>query len=354
MSFSPSKKRIPKLPENFQEVLATYEMNLNEGITVDIIRNLIYIYTIGMEYYDNVHKEKLQKFYSDKITQLYSREDVIEFLDKNPIDLNNREGINLFPDYKRVNLIKDNNNNNITNIKIKKNNTFKIMNQKIDPVETNLIIKKKILNVDKKLQKIDDAISQSIIDQMSIFEERKREMIAKKKVIKSKNKTENKNINDGEMEILEQIEKMSKENKLLEEKQKEEINNNNKKEKEKENENKNEKISKKNEEEIELLNELTEKSPKIINNSIGQNEMLKEIEEYVQKNMDEMYKSLEELKASFADEIKEAEENGQPDIAEGLKEDLEAELENMKDQYEEQRRVETDKIREKYKKKRVF
>ena len=351
MSFSPSKKRIPKLPENFQEVLATYEMNLNEGITVDIIRNLIYIYTIGMEYYDNVHKEKLQKFYSDKITQLYSREDVIEFLDKNPIDLNNREGINLFPDYRRVSIIKNNNNNNnITNIKVNKNSTFKIMNEKIDPIETNLTIKKKILNVDKNLQKIDEAISQSIINQMSIFEERKREMIAKKKVIKSKNKTENKNINDGEMEILEQIEKMSKENKLLEEKQKEEINNNN--EKEKENENKNEKIT--NEEETEILKELNEKSSKIINNSIGQNQMLKEIEEYVQKNMDEMYKSLEELKASFADEIKEAEENGYPDIAEGLKEDLEAELENMKDQYEEQRRVETDKIREKYKKTRVF
>ena len=350
MSFSPSKKRIPKLPENFQEVLATYEMNLNEGITVDIIRNLIYIYTIGMEYYDNVHKEKLQKFYSDKITQLYSREDVIEFLDKNPIDLNNREGINLFPDYRRVSVIKNNNNNNITNIKVNKNSTFKIMNEKIDPIETNLTIKKKILNVDKNLQKIDEAISQSIIDQMSIFEERKREMIAKKKVIKSKNKTENKNINDGEMEILEQIEKMSKENKLLEEKQNEKINNNN--EKEKENENKNEKIT--NEEETEILKELNEKSSKIINNSIGQNQMLKEIEEYVQKNMDEMYKSLEELKASFADEIKEAEENGYPDIAEGLKEDLEAELENMKDQYEEQRRVETDKIREKYKKTRVF
>ena len=350
MSFSPSKKRTPKLPENFQEVLATYEMNLNEGITVDIIRNLIYIYTIGMEYYDNVHKEKLQKFYSDKITQLYSREDVIEFLDKNPIDLNNREGINLFPDYRRVSVIKNNNNNNITNIKVNKNSTFKIMNEKIDPIETNLTIKKKILNVDKNLQKIDEAISQSIIDQMSIFEERKREMIAKKKVIKSKNKTENKNINDGEMEILEQIEKMSKENKLLEEKQKEEINNNN--EKEKENENKNEKIT--NEEETEILKELNEKSSKIINNSIGQNQMLKEIEEYVQKNMDEMYKSLEEIKASFEDEIKEAEENGYPDIAQGLKEDLEAELENMKDQYEEQRRVETDKIREKYKKKRVF
>ena len=55
---------------------------------------------------------------------------------------------------------------------------------------------------------------------------------------------------------------------------------------------------------------------------IGNNPMLREIELFVQKNMDEMYQALEELKASFQDEIKEAEENGFDDIAEGLKEDL--------------------------------
>jgi hypothetical protein len=85
-------------------------------------------------------------------------------------------------------------------------------------------------------------------------------------------------------------------------------------------------------------------------NLIGNNPMLREIEDYVQKNMDEMYKAFEELKASFQEEINEAEENGFTDIAEGLKEDLKVELDNLKDQYEEQRRVETEKIKAKYSK----
>ena len=85
-------------------------------------------------------------------------------------------------------------------------------------------------------------------------------------------------------------------------------------------------------------------------NLIGNNPMLREIELYVQKNMDEMYQALEELKASFQSEIKDAEENGFDDIAEGLKEDLQNELDNLKEQYEEQRRVETEKIKRKYSK----
>ena len=327
MSFSPSKKRTPKLPENFQEVLATHEMNLNEGITVDLIRNLIYIYTIGMEYYDYVHKDKLQMFYSNKISELLSRKDIIDFLDKNPVDFNTRENINLFPDYKRETIIKNNNNeiinlNTLNNKKLKKNKTFKIMNEKLDQNEMKNEIKTKILFLDKKFQKIDEAISQRIIDQMSKYEEKKREMITKNKVKRIEKKIENKkrkNTEEEEMLILEEIENYKKQNNNEEENKEE----------------KNIEIKKR-------------------KNSIKQNQMLKEIEEYVQKNMDEMYKSLEEIKASFEDEIKEAEENGYPDIAQGLKEDLEAELENMKDQYEEQRRVETDKIREKYKKNRVF
>ena len=101
-------------------------------------------------------------------------------------------------------------------------------------------------------------------------------------------------------------------------------------------------------------NKKEEEKENVINpalkNMIGNNPMLREIELYVQKNMDEMYQALEELKASFQDEIKEAEENGFDDIAEGLKEDLQSELDNLKDQYEEQRRVETEKIKLKYSK----
>ena len=68
--------------------------------------------------------------------------------------------------------------------------------------------------------------------------------------------------------------------------------------------------------------------------------MLREIEDYVQKNMNEINQALEELKASFQEEINEAEENGLDDIANGLKEDLQVELDNLKDQYEEQARAE--------------
>ena len=89
-------------------------------------------------------------------------------------------------------------------------------------------------------------------------------------------------------------------------------------------------------------------------NLIGNNPMLREIEDYVQKNMNEMYQALEELKASFQEEINEAEENGFDDIANGLKEDLQVELDNLKDQYEEQRRAETEKIKAKYAKRNVI
>ena len=82
--------------------------------------------------------------------------------------------------------------------------------------------------------------------------------------------------------------------------------------------------------------------------------MLREIEDYVQKNMNEMYQALEELKASFQEEINEAEENGFDDIANGLKEDLQVELDNLKDQYEEQRRAEKEKIKAKYAKRNVI
>ena len=81
--------------------------------------------------------------------------------------------------------------------------------------------------------------------------------------------------------------------------------------------------------------------------------MLREIEDYVQKNMNEINQALEELKASFQEEINEAEENCLDDIANGLKEDLRVELDNLKDQYEEQARAEK-KIKAKYAKRNVF
>ncbi len=79
--------------------------------------------------------------------------------------------------------------------------------------------------------------------------------------------------------------------------------------------------------------------------------MMKEIEDFIEKNMAEMHKALDELRISFEDEIKSVDEEVFADVVKGLKEDMVVELENLKEQYEEQRREGVEKIKSKYNKK---
>ena len=88
-----AKKFIAKLPEDFQEVLMASEMELQEGLTVPILRKLVYLYTRGMQYYDLVHKDKFRQFYSDKLVSLLTRKDVEQFLDKNPINFEDKKDL---------------------------------------------------------------------------------------------------------------------------------------------------------------------------------------------------------------------------------------------------------------------
>lgn len=101
--------------------------------------------------------------------------------------------------------------------------------------------------------------------------------------------------------------------------------------------------------------ELSEKKKK--NNQVI---MMKEIEDFIEKNMNEMHKALDELRISFEDEIEgvngiyyfiKSIEEVYPDVVRLLKEDMEMELENLKEQYEEQRRETVEKIKKKYEKK---
>ena len=55
-----NKKYIANLPPNFQEVLMSSEME--QGLNVQILRKLVYLYTRGMQYYDLIHKEKFKQF----------------------------------------------------------------------------------------------------------------------------------------------------------------------------------------------------------------------------------------------------------------------------------------------------
>ena len=88
-----AKKYIAKLPDDFQEVLMASEMELQEGLTVPILRKLVYLYTRGMQYYDLVHKDKFRQFYSDKLIALLTRKDVESFLDQNPINFDDKKDL---------------------------------------------------------------------------------------------------------------------------------------------------------------------------------------------------------------------------------------------------------------------
>ena len=319
------------LPDDFQEVLMTNEMELQNGITVEILRKLVYLYTLGMEYYDLHHKEKFRVFYSDKLVNLLSRKDIIEFLDKNKINFeDNKDLYKLFsePKKKTKKTSKDDSSFNIDSRKftnIIRRNSIKLLKPDINFADINLFVKQKILEVSTNLNKIDQAMTNEIIDQMANFEENKRNMEIRNSpyIINQEIENEKKNEND-----INEIKNEEDEIKLIEQINFDEIDKN------------------KGGEALQKLNSSSE--------LIGKNPMLNEIEEFVQKNMDEMYQQLEELKASFEDEIKEAEQNGLTDIADGLREDLESELENLKDQYEEQRRIETEKIKQKYSRRNSF
>ena len=107
-------------------------------------------------------------------------------------------------------------------------------------------------------------------------------------------------------------------------------------------------------EEKDTINEFINNEPKIPmrrrGSSIGQNKLMKEIEQYVEQNMKEMYKAIEELRQSYEGEINEAVESGFDEIAESLRNDLKAEEENLTAQYEEERMKQIEIIREKNKK----
>ena len=386
----PKKKYVANLPEDFQEVLMSTEMELQQGLNVQILRKLVYLYTRGMQYYDLIHKDKFKQFYSDKLVSLLTRKNVENFLDKNPINFEERDDLDLlFPskEKKNDNSEKEEEEKNIKNEidyemkdfseKIRKN-SMKLVKNKIKDYDIKLFVKKKLLQVNSNLNKIDQALSNEMIEQMSEFEENKRKRKVKKSqnsiIININNKGTNENqIKENEIIKNEEINKEKENNKEVQEDKNSDTNSiSTPSSNDEEPISNNQNIIKSTEDELKIL-ELSglnmppqnkiieEKNEKPISNNntptknlIGNNPMLREIEDYVQKNMNEMYQALEELKASFQEEINEAEENGFDDIANGLKEDLQVELDNLKDQYEEQRRAETEKIKAKYAKRNVI
>ena len=308
------------LPPNFQEEMMNCELEFQSEINETNIRKLIYVYTLGMQYYNLKEKKDFENYYKNKLNNLLLDENVIKYLDTHKVDLSKKVDLNIFPkesliesspkkEVKEIPLIrKESRDDNDVHKRfsidiIKKNNKVK----KEDIIE---YVKKKIKEVDIKLKRIDKQVSDNIVDQMAVFESNKRN----KKIRKRKNSD-------------------TKEDK----------------EKDKEKEKEIEKMLEVNENDIEISNKIN-KVVRRRGSSISQPKFLKEIEEYVEKNMKEMYKAIEELKQSYEGEINEAVESGFDEIAESLRNDLKFEEENLTAQYEEERAKQIELIRAKYKK----
>ena len=301
------------LPKNYQEQLINCELEFQNELNETNIRKLLYLYTLGMQHYNIIGKKDFEKYYKTKLNNLLLNESVINYLDTHNVDLTKKVDLNLFDIKKNdsnnsggVNTSGTNSQNNsdqksFDDIEIKKKPSFNIMHKKSKIKKEDIIeyVTRKIKEVDIRLNTIDKQVSNNIVEQMSSFESIKRS----KKIKKSKD--EENNVNETQ-----KIDNIISESDL-------DLNNYNLKRR---------------------------------GSSIGQNRLMKEIEEYVQQNMKEMYKAIEELKESYETEIKEAADNGFDEISDSLREDLKAEEEGLVSQYEEERMKQIELIREKYKK----
>lgn len=337
------RKKKLVLPSDYQEVLISNEIELANKISVDVIRKLVYLYTIGMDYYNISGKCPLEKFYNDKLISLLTRQDVADFLDKNKVDLDSNNDLNLFNEesleengktrYSVFFHEKDQEEtSNHTPVIDKKDLEFdnirrktvynKDNSDKKKEKEMKQKIKDQVSKVDAKLTKINENISQSIVSQMSAFEDKRRQ----KQTLNPKNS--NTKISFKSIQSMKSAKSEDQDDNIA-----------------------GERFSF-NHQDSEIANEQRPLRKRRV--SIGQNLMHKEVEVYVEKNMNDMFIALDELKKTFESEIAEAESNGFPDIAESLREDMKSELDNLKDQFEEQRRIETEKIRGKFKKSGSF
>ena len=306
------------LPPNFQEEMMNCEMNFQSEINETNIRKLIYVYTLGMQYYNLKEKEDFENYYKNKLNNLLLDENVIKYLDTHEADLSKKVDLNIFPkdSFTEESPKKEENKPPVPkkeskdDAEINRRLSIDIFKKKSKIKKDDIIeyVRRKIKEVDIKLKSIDKQVSNNIVEQMSAFEANKRE-----KKIRKRKDSENKEEKDKEKEY-------KIENKI-------EVNEN----------------------DIEVLNK-PKKSIRRRGSSISQPKFLKEIEEYVEQNMKEMYKAIEELKQSYEGEINEAVESGFDEIAESLRNDLKFEEENLTAQYEEERMKQIELIRAKYKK----
>jgi hypothetical protein len=297
-----------------------------------------------MEYYDSVNKLDLHMFYFEKCNRLLKNEKVIEVLDtlRNKINFNDNKDIKLFDSDPYINVnsglknrrrsmsdkdlsfvtresaytpaftevVEDSQyKSKLTRTEVKsKKNENKYLNR--------LRAQEEVCNLDLKMTKILENVSKEMGDQKSNFERLKNQKIQS---LTNKNKIKSYTTFNTETNYSSTPSTITLEEELL-------------------------------------TKDILFKQQK---DHVIQSMMLRDIEEYIEKNMREMHMALDELKLSFEEEISYVDGNLSklviyfiesvfPDVVNGLRDDMKIELDNMREQYEDQRRVEIEKIRNKY------
>ena len=85
------------LPPNFQEEMMNCELEFQSEINETNIRKLIYVYTLGMQYYNLKEKEEFENYYRNKLNNLLLNENVVKYLDTHQVDLSKKVDLNIFP-----------------------------------------------------------------------------------------------------------------------------------------------------------------------------------------------------------------------------------------------------------------
>ena len=222
-----------ELPPNFQEEMMNCELEFQANINETNIRKLIYVYTLGMQYYNLKEKEDFENYYRNKLNNLLLNDNVVTYLDTHEVDLSKKVDLNIFnnqntektndneetkneeqsqPTQKKSSM-KSSLKNNVQyrdDTEIRRSPSLDLFKKKNKIKKADILeyVTRKIKEVDLKLQSIDKQVSNNIVEQMSAFESNKRN----KKVKKSTNTTEKEE--KSEDEILNEI--VGKENTKVE------------------------------------------------------------------------------------------------------------------------------------------
>ena len=200
------------LPPNFHEEIIYCESEFQSEINENNIRKLIYVYTLGMQYYNLKEKSEFENYYKNKLNKLLLDENVIKYLDTHKVDLTKKVDLNIFPKESLSEANKEIGFMKLTDLEHK----YDDLQNKIDDIinKQNALAESKEKNESEENIKLNDENKQKMEEEKNIKEnniikeEQKDEgnkiIYEEKKIIKNEEKSEKNNIEINDKNNVEQ------------------------------------------------------------------------------------------------------------------------------------------------------